>query len=132
MLQKKLEKILFVEDDPNIRAIGLIALVDVGNFNVLACQDGHEALQKAEAFAPDLFLFDRMMPNMDGLTLFHELQKISTLQSVPCIFMTAKVQEIDMNIYRENGALTVIAKPFDAMTLADTIREKWSLIPTVS
>jgi DNA-binding response OmpR family regulator len=40
--------------------------------------------------------------------------------------MTAKVQTEEVAFYRELGAVDVIPKPFDPMTLADQIREIWT------
>jgi hypothetical protein len=39
--------------------------------------------------------------------------------------MTAKVQPHETARYRELGSMGVIAKPFDPMTLADTLRAIW-------
>jgi two-component system OmpR family response regulator len=45
------------------------------------------------------------------------------------IFMTARVQAQEVVLYREMGAAEVIAKPFDPMALAATVREIWASLP---
>ncbi|KZD06460.1 response regulator [Oceanibaculum pacificum] len=121
-----LHRILYVEDEPDIREIGQLALVDVAGFEIQACASGEEACDKAVAFAPDLVLLDVMMPGMDGITTFHKLRDLPELADTPVIFMTAKVQTAEVQRYLALGALDVIPKPFDPMTLGDTIRRIWA------
>jgi CheY-like chemotaxis protein len=71
-------------------------------------------------------LLDVMMPGMDGPTTLIELRKQPSLISTPVIFMTAKVQPSEIADYVKRGAIGVIAKPFDPMTLATQIKELWS------
>ena len=61
MSRTKPERVLYVEDDPDIRAVAQIALEIVGGLNLRACSSGIEALQAAESFRPDLLMFDVMI-----------------------------------------------------------------------
>ena len=122
----KLERILYVEDDADIREVATLALVDVGGFALLACASGAEALARAEAFAPQLVLLDVMMPGMDGPATLAALRSLPSLSSASVIFMTAKVQAGEVADYRSRGVLDVIAKPFDPMTLAGQVRAIWA------
>ena len=126
MTAPKLDKILYVEDDPDIQAIAQLALEDLGGFSVLCCSSGAEALQQAEGFAPQLMILDVMMPDMDGPATLAALRKIKILHKTPAIFMTAKVQKQEVEEYKALGALDVIAKPFDPMTLTDQITAIWT------
>jgi two-component system OmpR family response regulator len=119
-------KILLVEDDADIQTIARLALEMVGGFTVHVCSDGAQALAEATGFAPDIILLDVMMPGMDGPTTLIELRKQPSLISTPVIFMTAKVQPSEIADYVKRGAIGVIAKPFDPMTLATQIKELWS------
>jgi len=125
MAVPELNKILLVEDEPDIRTIAEIALKDIGQFNVKLCCSGVEALQYAEQFGPDLILLDMMMPEMDGVETLKALQKKTALEKTPIIFLTAKAQTNEIQYYHELGALDVITKPFDPMTLAEKIRTIW-------
>jgi len=122
----ELTRILYIEDEPDIQAVAQIALESVGGFKVKLCSSGEEALENAAAFAPQLLLLDVMMPGMDGQTTLAELRKIPETSNIPAIFMTAKVQPQEIEQLLTYGAIDVIAKPFDPMTLASTIREIWS------
>lgn len=125
MDQQALNKILYAEDEPDIRSIAQIALEDIGGFSVKYCSTGLEILAAARIFHPDLVLLDVMMPVMDGPTTLNELRKIPGLADIPAVFITAKIQSGEIAEYKSMGVLSVITKPFDPMTLADTLRTIW-------
>ncbi len=114
-------KVLYVEDDPDIQTIARIALEDIGKLDVRACESGEQALAAIENFQPDLMLLDVMMPTMDGPTLLTHLRKTANGATAKVIFMTARVQHNEVQQYLSLGAIDVIAKPFDPLTLADQI-----------
>lgn len=118
----EIKKILYVEDEPDIRTIAEIALRDIGGFILETCSSGAQALEKAEAFVPDLILLDVMMPGMDGPETLKALRKMEITAGTPAIFMTAKVQPQEIEQYKSLGAIEVIAKPFDPVNLAQQIR----------
>src|SRR5262245_50769921 len=129
-MRHELEKILYVEDDPDIAAIAQLALETVGGFNVMVCDNGRAALEAAASFRPDLFLLDVMMPDMDGPGVLAALRQMPDVGQQPAIFMTAKVQPGEVARYRALGAIGVISKPFDPMTVADEIRDIWATAAT--
>lgn len=120
-----LKKILYVEDEPDIQTVARMALEMVGGFELECCSSGSEAVAKGPGFAPDLVLLDVMMPGMDGPSTLAELRKLPALAAVPVVFMTAKVQPSEIARFKELGAVEVIPKPFDPMTLHLTIGEIW-------
>ncbi len=121
----ELRRVLYVEDDPDIRTIAVMALEIVGGLDVRACDSGTAAGQLAD-FAPDLLLIDVMMPGMDGPTTLAHLRTIATFAAVPAMFFTAKVRPDEIARLMDLGAIGVIAKPFDPMGLADEIANKWA------
>ncbi|MDJ0388481.1 response regulator [Roseomonas sp. E05] len=126
MSESALTRILYVEDDSDIRTVASFALKAVGGFTVEACASGQEALARAEGFAPQLILLDVMMPGMDGPTTLERLRALPSLAAVPAVFMTAKVQPQEITRYRGLGSLDVISKPFDPMTLSTSVRQIWA------
>ena len=125
MSSDTLQRILYVEDEPDIQAVARIALETVGGFTVQICSSGEEALQAAVEFAPDLLLLDVMMPGMDGPTTLQELRNLPDLENTPAVFMTAKVQPQEIEQFKSYGALDVIAKPFDPIALSSQITAVW-------
>ncbi len=121
----ELRRILLVEDDLDIQIVAGLALRDLAGFELEVCSSGFEALEKAEAFAPDLILLDVMMPGLDGPSTLGELRKKPPLVATPVIFVTAKVQPDEIAGYLKLGALGVIVKPFDPMELGRQVREIW-------
>lgn len=120
-----LKRILMIEDEPDIQAVAQLALEALGGFQVRICGSGAEGVQAATAFEPDLILLDVMMPGMDGPSTLRALRNLPKMVATPVIFMTAKVQPQEIAEYRALGVLDVIAKPFDPMTLAETILAIW-------
>ena len=120
-----LKRILYAEDEPDIQAVAKLALEMVGGFEVLICSSGIETLAQVKGYAPELILLDVMMPGMDGPTTLKQLRADSATAAIPVIFLTAKVQPTEVAQYQALGALDVIAKPFDPMTLATQVRAIW-------
>jgi CheY-like chemotaxis protein len=125
-MQRPLERILLVEDEKDIQIVSRLALEDIGKFHVQVCGSGQEALREAPTFEPDLILLDVLMPDLDGLATLEALRRIPSLAAVPVIFLTARARSQDIREYRRVGAIDVILKPFDPLTLGDQIREVWT------
>lgn len=119
-----LKKILYVEDDEDIAEIAVMTLEELGGFEVKHCASGMIALDQLSSYAPQLILMDVMMPGMDGPETFERIKETSSAH-VPVIFMTAKAQKHEQEEYINMGAVGVIVKPFDAMTLCSTITQLW-------
>lgn len=121
----KLARILYVEDEPDIQAVARLALETLGGFSVEICSSGNEALERALNFQPQLILLDVMMPVMDGVETLKMLRGMPQFVSTPVIFMTAKVQPSEVAGYKAIGALDVIPKPFDPMSLSSQVQIIW-------
>jgi len=124
-MDPKLPKILFAEDEEDIRDIVSMAL-EMAGIEAIACASGDELLEKAAGFQADLILLDVMMPGRDGPQTLMELRKNPGTSKLPIVFMTAKVQKKEVDYYHEIGAAEVLAKPFDPMALPDRLREIWN------
>ena len=129
MAEETLERILLVDDESDIRVVARLALEAIGGFKIDECPSGLEAPAAILRFSPQLVLMDVMMPGRDGPATLKALRADPALPRVPVIFMTAKVQTQELIALRELGALDVIAKPFDPMTLAQTVRQIWRAAP---
>lgn len=121
-----LQKILYVEDEPDIRAVAQLALEMVGGFTLKICESGVQALEEGEAFGPDLVLMDVMMPEMTGPMTLERFKTMPGMAKVPVIFMTAKVQPAEIAQFKSMGVVDVIPKPFDPMQLANQVRKIWN------
>jgi len=124
-----LQRILYVEDDPDIQAIARLSLESVAGFTVQICSSGADAVSEAPAFAPDLVLLDVMMPDMDGPSTLAALRTQPPFADIPVVFMTAKAQPSEIAHFLSLGALAVITKPFDPMNLGAQLRTIWDKRP---
>lgn len=115
-------RVLYVDDDPDIREIAALSLGLDPDLHVETLGSGAEALLRAKAGGLDLILLDVMMPVMDGRTTFSALRALGLEPQVPVAFVTARTQAHEIEQFRALGAIGVIAKPFDPMTLAQEVR----------
>ncbi len=118
----EIKQVLLVDDDSNIRILAQMGLEGLTDWKVELASSGAEALSKATETKPDLIILDVMMPGMDGPTTLGELRKVETLNDIPVIFMTAKAQTHEVELYQKMGAKGIITKPFDPMSLPDDIQ----------
>ncbi|MFB3131113.1 MAG: PleD family two-component system response regulator [Rhodothermales bacterium] len=117
-------RILIVDDNPTNVDI-LSARLESEGYEIVTAGDGEQALEAARAQLPDLILLDVMMPGMDGPTTLQQLRTLPHMATVPVVFMTAKVMPDEIEHYKTLGALDVIRKPFNPMTLAATLNTIW-------
>ena len=126
MAVPELKRILVVEDDPDIRFVASMALEVKGGFTLQMCSSGAEALDAIPIFRPDLILLDVMMPKMDGPATLTRMRQLPETRDTVVLFMTAKVQPQEVASYKKLGAVEVIFKPFNPLTLAHRIRDIWA------
>jgi len=107
---KTAEKILIVEDDPELRVLLSSFLQPI--FNIITANDGLEGLEKAGAEDPDLIITDVMMPHMTGYELCEEISKSESLRHIPVILLTAQVGVENKIEGLQTGAVDYIYKPF--------------------
>jgi two-component system OmpR family response regulator len=115
-------RILHVDDEPDIREVVELSLGLDPDFVVQSCGSGKDALAAAAEWQPDFILLDVMMPVMDGPATLVQLRENARTASIPVIFMTARAQAREVDRFRSLGAVGVIPKPFDPMTLAASVR----------
>lgn len=115
------KKILVVEDDDLIRKQIVFILQELGNYQAFDAKNGSEALRIALDEIPDLILSDIMMPVMDGYELLNSLREEEATATIPFIFMSAKVDKIDIRSGMNLGADDYLTKPFDPDELLKAI-----------
>lgn len=113
--------ILYVDDEPDLREVAVMALELDTEIAVRDCSSGAEALALLQSWRPDLVLLDVMMPVMDGpATHAAILERFG--EGLPVVYITARAQESEQERLKGLGAIGVIAKPFDPMLLAEQVR----------
>ena len=111
------KKILFADDDPEIRSVVRVLLESEG-YEVIEAADGREAIRLADD-SMDLIILDVMMPGKDGLSACVEIRRRLT---VPILFLTARTQDSDKTVGFGAGADDYLAKPFSYAELAARVK----------
>ena len=122
---EKFERVMCVEDDPDIRLILDFSIGRMGGFSLCLCSGGQEAIDKIESFRPQLVLLDVMMPEMSGPQTLLKLRELPAMEGVPIVFLTAKAMQDEVEELLAYGATGIIVKPFDPVALPDNIRIYW-------
>jgi CheY-like chemotaxis protein len=115
-------RVLHVDDEPDIREVVEFSLGLDADLVVRSSSSGEEALAVVDDWAPDVILLDVMMPVMDGPATLARLQSNPGTAHIPVVFMTARAQSRELDLFRSLGAVGVIPKPFDPMGLAASLR----------
>ena len=116
-------KILHIDDEPDIREITALALGIDPEIDLTSCPSGQSALEELQGgLRPDAILLDVMMPGLDGPGTLEQIRKMGGFAQTPVIFMTARAQAQEQARFIGLGAVGVIIKPFDPMTLAGQVR----------
>ncbi|WP_066379040.1 MULTISPECIES: response regulator [unclassified Anabaena] len=117
----KTKRILVVDNEQYIQEVAKICLETVAGWEVVTASSGKEGINQAAACQPDVILLDVMMPDMDGITTFEQLQANPDTKDIPVILLTAKIQASDRRRYSQLGMVTAIAKPFNPLELAGQV-----------
>ena len=112
-------KVLIVDDDPNIREVISVLLSSEG-YDVDAAENGQMAVDKVyEGNQYDIVCLDIMMPDMDGIEV---CTKIREKSNVPVLFLTAKSQDRDKVEAYSTGGDDFLVKPFSQTELLMKIK----------
>lgn len=115
------ERIYITEDDDSIRELVSVAL-SAYSYEVSSFVCAEDTLEAAARQVPDIFIFDIMLPGMDGIQAVKLLRADERTKNVPILMLTAKSAEIDKVFGLENGADDYLTKPFGIMELAARIK----------
>lgn len=115
------ERVYITEDDDSIRELVTVAL-SAYSYEVESFVSAEDCLVATEKQVPDIFLFDIMLPGMDGVQAVKILREREETKNTPILMLTAKSAEIDKVFGLENGADDYLTKPFGIMELAARIK----------
>jgi two-component system response regulator GlrR len=110
----KRSKILFVDDDADLRRLMSIRLTAAGH-DIKAVASGEEALALLPHFKPSLVISDLRMEGMDGLTLFDFVRR--DCPGLPVVILTAHGTIPDAVEATQRGVFAYLTKPFDGREL---------------
>ncbi len=115
------KRILLVEDERPIREMVTFALGQDG-YVIDEAEDSTSAEAQLAEHLPDLILLDWMLPDVSGLELLRRWKRNDSMQEIPVIMLTARVEERDKVDGLDSGADDYITKPFSVKELSARIR----------
>ncbi|MFR7592741.1 MAG: response regulator transcription factor [Longibaculum sp.] len=113
------ERIFVIEDDENIQEIVKLSLESNG-YHVTLFDNAIDALEAIHDEAPDLAIFDVMLPQMDGITAVKKIRETNT--RLPILILSAKDSEIDKIHGLDSGSDDYMTKPFGVLELCARVR----------
>ncbi len=133
------ETILFVEDDPIVRQVGVLALTSLG-YRVIEASHGTEALKKlaearregaaenAPSARPALLVTDVVMPEMGGPELARRMREAGS--ALPVLYTSGYTHEAiaRTTLLAEDGA-SFLGKPYSLALLAERVRQMLDKAP---
>lgn len=112
-------RLLFAEDDRDLQH-AVRALLERSGYLTDAVSNGEDAVEYALAEEYDGFIFDWMMPKLDGVEALRRLRGRGV--SAPCLLLTARDAVEDRVTGLDAGADDYLPKPFDAAELLARVR----------
>jgi two-component system, cell cycle response regulator DivK len=120
--QEQRPLILIVDDSEDMRFL-LEQILEDEDYTLLFAEDGPEAIAQAIAHQPDLILMDMSLPGLSGWEAVSHLRSLEAFKETPIIALTAHVAKVDQERALEIGCNAHLGKPFDVVTVLDTIEE---------
>ena len=111
-----IKKILIVDDSPTERHV-LNDLLTKAGYEVVASDNGEDAILKARLLKPDLILMDVVMPGLNGFQATRAISRDPDTRAIPIILCTSKSQETDKIWGMRQGARDYLVKPVDQAEL---------------
>lgn len=119
--------ILVIDDEQDIRDVVQVSLEEFAGWQVETASSGEEGLRKVKTGKWDAILLDVSMPDLDGFSVFEQLQANSATRTIPVVLLTAKVLPSDRRRFAEIGVTGVIVKPLNPVTVWHQVAQilKW-------
>ena len=112
--------ILVVEDHSLSREL-VTDLLEAAGYTVLQAEDGLGLLERVQAEQPDLILLDLQLPDIDGLTLAHQLMAYPETRQIPILAMSAHASPERRAQVMAAGCVDFLTKPLDTQAVLSTV-----------
>jgi DNA-binding response OmpR family regulator len=114
-------KILIADDSPTVRSL-VSARLEADGYEVVAAEDGQQAVELARAEHPDACVLDKIMPRLDGFEVVRELRSDPQTRTVPIVMLTDRSGEDDVLGGLDLGVDEYMPKPFSPQELSARLR----------
>lgn len=118
------KSILIVDDKPEYTKLYRRFLESTGHYRVFTENRGSHVVATVREHRPDLIVMDILMPDMLGCDVAAELREDPALANIKVIFVTAMLQQHEVNKANEPiGGQRIIAKPITRKDLVLAIEQ---------
>lgn len=117
-----LRSVIYIEDESDIRTVVSLILTSQG-IEVFQFESGEAAIEAAAEHKPDLVLMDLTMEKMDGIESLKHLRAVPGYQEIPCVFVTARIDQQSVDAINRVENASVIRKPFSPTTLVSELQD---------
>lgn len=118
-----LKKILYAEDDTNIRAAVELVVQNICDFELKTCENWQSLLECVKEYLPDLILLD--VKDIKEISVFEKIMQNEQIKNIPVIFIADEWVEKELNNLKELGVIGFIIKPFEPLELCEDIKKIW-------
>jgi two-component system chemotaxis response regulator CheY len=114
--------LLIIDDSASMRQMVTFTLKDAG-YNVIAANNGKDALSKLEGAKVEMVITDLNMPEMDGIEFIRQMRSKAGYKFLPIVMLTTESQESKKQAGRQAGASGWLVKPFRPEQLIDVVKK---------
>lgn len=121
------QKILVVDDDPEIVELFVDVLTRDGRFEVKTARSGYDAGMLTQEFNPDLIILDYMLPDINGNVVCRTIRQNPNFADTKIIIVSGVVNQEEINELLRSGADEFVKKPFNIEKLIERIGQLLSV-----
>jgi two-component system, OmpR family, response regulator len=122
-LESGKQKVLVVDDDPEIVELFVDVLERDGRFEVKTATTGYDAGVLTQEFMPDLLILDYMLPDINGNVVCQTIRKNPNFEHMKIVIVSGVVNQEEINDLLKSGADDFVKKPFNIEKLIERIGE---------
>jgi two-component system OmpR family response regulator len=122
-LESGKQKVLVVDDDPEIVELFVDVLERDGRFEVKTATTGYDAGVLTQEFMPDLLILDYMLPDINGNIVCQTIRKNPNFEHMKIVIVSGVVNQEEINDLLKSGADDFVKKPFNIEKLIERIGE---------
>jgi two-component system OmpR family response regulator len=126
-LESGRQKVLIVDDDPEIVELFVDVLTRGNRFEVRTASTGYDAGVQTQEFLPDLIILDYMLPDINGNVVCQTIRKNPKFEHMKIVIVSGVVNPDEINDLLRSGADEFVKKPFNIEKLIDRIGELLAL-----
>ena len=117
------QKVLVVDDDPEIVELFVDVLERDGRFEVKTASTGYDAGVLTQEFMPDLLILDYMLPDINGNVVCQTIRKNPNFEHMKIVIVSGVVNQDEINDLLKAGADDFVKKPFNIEKIIERIGE---------